>query len=415
MITKQGIIEKRLELNATNEKIRKIREESRVDDLHYDLTKTKLLEGDEQQRISEMRKLKTKTDSLGAELDEMVAAFEALESEPGQKGSGGINFPAKKDREEQQKSLGQRFVESAEFKQILEAGAKAPNIKFEIPDIELKTLMQTSAGFAPQAVRTGEVEGYSVEPIGLFNYIPKGQTGQSAYVYMEETTRTIAAAEKAETGAYAESAFSYTERSETVRDIGHFVPVTRAQLDDVPQVRTLIDQDMRQGLLERLDYQLINGDGSAPNVRGFLNVSGLQEQSASGMSTLDAIYKAITKIGKNAFVPANVVFVNGEDWEPIQLMKSDGGQYIWGHPADVGPMRVWGRQVIGTFRIAKGTAGVGAFNKMTYAERSGIVVEISDSHSDYFTYNKLAIRAWLRGVFVWKRPAAFCKVTGIGA
>lgn len=178
-------------------------------------------------------------------------------------------------------------------------------------------------------------------------------------------------------------------------------------------MRGIIDTDLRAGLEERLDYQLFNGSGSTPSLQGGLALTGINTVDAQGQMPLDALYSAIVKCQKTGFSEPNLVAVNGENWEPIQLMKTDDGQYIWGHPADIGPMRVWGRRLVSTFRITKGTAFLGDFSKMLYAEKKGITVEITDSHDTYFTYGKYAIRATTRGVFVWKRPSAFAKITNI--
>jgi len=417
MSVQSDLVAKRNELDAVNARVKKIREQSNVGNNEFDLTKSSELSGTKEERVNEMRKLKTKMDALGAEVDALVAVVEAFKEDTGsetQHEQTHGQFDAKGERRGEQKSIGQRFIESPSFKSFREGKIAMNQVKLDLPDIEVKTLMTESAGFAPQAIRTGYVEGYPVEPIGLFNLIPKGTTGQIAVVYMEETTRNMAAAEATEgSGAYAESAIAYTERSESVQNIGHFIPVTGQQLEDVPMIQSLIDNDMRMGLMERLDSQLINGDAAAPNVRGFLNVTGRLTQSAAGVSALDALYKAITQIGKNAFVPATNIVLNGEDWEPIQLMKDDDGGYIWGHPANIGPTRIWGRPVTVTYRLAKGTGLVGAFNKMSYYERRGIVIEISDSHDTYFIYNKLAIRASVRACYVWTRPQAFCEVDSL--
>lgn len=407
---KQDLIEKRNERDAVNKKVADIIAECKVGN-DVDLMKTKALgDGDVQSRITEMRNLKTRMDSLGAEVDNLVEAVKALDlPEPETKGS--MAHPEARDSVK--KSMGARFVESPEFKAFAQAGGNAKAMVKSFDDVELKTLIQTTAGFAPQAVRTGEVVPYGSEPTSLFDLIPKGSTNQAAYVYMRQTTRTQAAAEKSETGAYAESAFAWTQISATVEDAGHWVPITAVQLEDVPQIQGLVDIDLRDGIRERLDYQLYNGDGSTPNMQGGLGLSGINSQSAVGILSTDAIYKGITLCRKNGFADPNMIAVNGEDWETVQLMKTDDGQYIWGHPADVGPMRMWGVRVVPTFRMAKGTAFLGDFSKMLYAERVGITVEISDSHDTYFISGKYAIRARTRGVFAWKRPAAFCKVTGV--
>ena len=409
------LVAKRNELKSTTDKVAAIRKECEVSGGDFDLMKTKSLgEGDLQSRVNEMRNLKTKMDSLGQEVDDLVAATKAFDqhsSEDDRAVLGGMIHS--ESIIGKTKSLGERFTDSQEFKAFAALQGNGKNIVKSFDDIEMKTLITTAAGFATQAIRTGEVEAYPVEPIGLFDLIPKGQTSQSAYVFMRQNLRTIAAAEKAEIAAYAESAFTWEQVSQTVEDIGHWVPITAAQLEDVPQIRGLIDVDLRDGIRERLDYQLYNGSGSTPSLQGGLALSGINTLAADGEAPLDAIYHGIEKCQKVGFAEPNMVAVNGENWTPIQLMKTDDGQYIWGHPSDTGPMRVWGRRVVSGFRIPKGTVFLGDFSKMLYAERVGITVEISDSHDTYFIYGKYAIRARTRGVFVWKRPSAFCKVTGI--
>jgi HK97 family phage major capsid protein len=415
MSIKSDLVAKRNELKFVTDKIAAVRRETADGAGDFDLMKTKALgEGDLQTRVTEMRNLKTKMDSLGVEVDTLVDAVKAFDAPEGEETEQKGGMQHSEGKGASRKSLGDRFADSKEFKAFAAGGEQSTRLKLNFEDVELKTLISTSAGFAPESMRSGDVEGYPVEPVGLFDLIPKGSTSQAAYKYMRQTTRTEAAAERVEgSGAYAESAFAWTEITATVEDVGHWVPITAAQLEDVPQIRGLVDTDLRNGLRERLDYQLFNGSGSTPSLQGGVGLTGINVQDAQGQMPLDALYMGIQKCSRLGFVDANLVAVNGENWEPIQLMKTDDGQYIWGHPADIGPMRVWGRRLISAFRIAKGTALLGDFSKMLYAERKGITVEITDSHDTYFIYGKYAIRATTRGVFVWKRPSAFCKVTNI--
>src|SRR5690606_34843391 len=108
-------------------------------------------------------------------------------------------------------------------------------------DVELKTLMETSAGFEPESTRTGRIVEFATRPIQVTDLIPQTTTSQSSVKYMEETTFTNAAAETAEGSAYPEAALQYTERVSIVRKIPVFLPVTDEQLEDEPQVRGLVD------------------------------------------------------------------------------------------------------------------------------------------------------------------------------
>jgi HK97 family phage major capsid protein len=75
---------------------------------------------------------------------------------------------------------------------------------------------------------------------------------------------------------------------------------------------------------------------------------------------------------------------------------------------------VWGLPIVLSDAIAEGTALVGDYaNFVELAERRGIEVQVSDSHSDFFIKGKQAIRADMRAALPIYRPQAFCEVTGI--
>jgi len=96
------------------------------------------------------------------------------------------------------------------------------------------------------------------------------------------------------------------------------------------------------------------------------------------------------------------------------MRKTADGIYIWGSPADAGVERIWGLTVSLENGLAAGTGLVGDFaNYSELAIRKGAEVQISNSHADYFTTGKLAIRADLRAALAVYRPAAFCTVTGL--
>jgi HK97 family phage major capsid protein len=102
------------------------------------------------------------------------------------------------------------------------------------------------------------------------------------------------------------------------------------------------------------------------------------------------------------------------DWQDIRLLRTADGIYIWGNPSDAGPERIWGLRVAMAQASTENTAIVGDFaNFSELAVRSGIDVQVSNSHSTYFVEGKVAVRADIRAAFVVYRPSAFCTVTGI--
>lgn len=281
-------------------------------------------------------------------------------------------------------------------------------------DAELKTTLTTAAGWAPQAVRTAQVVPYATRPIQLLDVIPGGNTDQSSVVYMEETTFTPAAAEIAEAGQYPEAALAYTERTSSVRKIAVFLPVTDEQLEDVPQMQGILNQRLPFFLRQRLDTQIISGNGTPPNLLGLAAVSGIQTQARSTDPSPDAIYKAMVKVRVTGRAMPNVIVLHSTDLQNIRLLRTADGIYIFGNPTDGGQFRLWGLPVAETDAYSAGTGYVGDFAGFSQlVEKRGIEVKVSDSHSDFFIKGTQAIRADFRVALVFYRPAAFCTVTGL--
>lgn len=382
-----------------------------------DMSKVKSVAGGDRQAVLEhIRALNAELDELGAkagELREIQAAADRAARIPGQRESGdGSDTKGAGDKHERElKSIGELFTASDAFKLKQRGQTSGP---VSSVDVELKTLMTTSAGWAPEVTRTGRIAEYAYRPVQILDLIPQTTTGQAAVQYMEETTSMNAAAEVAEGGTYAESALALTEMTSNVRKIATFLPVTDEQLEDEPQARGLINNRLPLFVRLRLDGQVVNGSGTAPNLRGFLNVVGIQTQAKATDTAPDAVYKALTKIRVTGRATPGSVIMHPTDWQGIRLLKDSTGQYIWGSPTEAGPERIWGLPVAQSDVIAQGTALAGDFATHTeLAMRRGIDVQISNSHGTFFVEGKQAIRADVRCALVVYRPAALCTVTGL--
>lgn len=382
-----------------------------------DMSKVKSVAGGDRQAVLEhIRALNAELDELGAkagELREIQAAADRAARIPGQRESGdGSDTKGAGDKHERElKSIGELFTASNAFKLKQRGQTSGP---VSSVDVELKTLMTTSAGWAPEVTRTGRIAEYAYRPVQILDLIPQTTTGQAAVQYMEETTSMNAAAEVAEGGTYAESALALTEMTSNVRKIATFLPVTDEQLEDEPQARGLINNRLPLFVRLRLDGQVVNGNGTAPNLRGFLNVVGIQTQAKATDTAPDAVYKALTKIRVTGRATPGSVIMHPTDWQGIRLLKDSTGQYIWGSPTEAGPERIWGLPVAQSDVIAQGTALAGDFATHTeLAMRRGIDVQVSNSHGTFFVEGKQAIRADVRCALVVYRPAALCTVTGL--
>lgn len=411
---KSQLVEKRGELDAKRKKLSDIFTEAGPD---LDMEKVKSVDGDTSAKVDTIRSLHSEIGDLQKQVDGFVAAIQASEGEAAaaeareavasmkhaeKGGSGGPRI----------KSLGEYFAEAKEY---TEAQDKK-SIQMEY-DVELKTLMTTTTGWVPETTRGPRMIDFVTRPIQVTDTIPTTTTSQVAIKYMEETTFTNAAAEVAEGGTKPEAALALTERTDPVRKIAVWIPVTEEQLEDVPGIQGYIDNRLTFMVRQRLDSQILVGDGTAPNLSGILDRSGIQTQAKGADPTPDAFYKAMTKVrltgaGNGGAIP-NVMYMHPNDWQEIRLLRTADGIYIWGSPADPGIDRMWGLAVVLAEGLTEGTGLVGDTSFVELAVKKGITLKTTDSHSDYFIKNQLVILAEMRAALVVYRPAAWCQVTGI--
>jgi HK97 family phage major capsid protein len=316
--------------------------------------------------------------------------------------------------EDATKSLGQLFAERAYYE-----GAAVKNQAIELPwdAAAIKTTMTTAAGFAPENFRSGRVVLSAQRPISILDMLPMIQVGldNNAYVYMAESTFTNNAAEIAEndsTGA-PESALAYTETSESIRRVATFLPVTDEQLADVTGMQGLIDNRLSYMVRLKLESQVVAGNGSTPNINGFLN-RVTQSQAKSTDPVFDAIFKGMIKVMHTGYANPTAMVCHPNDWQDIRLTRTTDGIYIMGNPDQPGPERLFGLPVVVTTAETENTVLVGdflGFSALVY--KTGVEVETSNSHSDYFIKYLRAVRVSIRAALAVFRLTAFCKVTGM--
>lgn len=407
----------------------------------YDFNRVTCLGADVKGSVAvaeKVRQANAELNELGEKADLLEQAEKAAQEhaarEQGVRGfplPGGGGFGGKgnyRTENERVKSLGELIAEAKGYAEYAQRGSPG-GIDLSFPDLLLsdmlvkgeqfatlraKTLMTTSAGYAPESVRLpGFTEGVT-RPIQLLDIIPMFPTTQAAIKYMEETTRTHAAAEAAEGAAYAESTFAFTERTSSVAKITDSVPVTDEQLEDVAMMQGYINSRLTFGVRQRLDRQVLIGDGSSPNLRGLKNVSGIQTQAKGADPVPDAFYKAMTKIRTvGRAIPTHHV-MHPTDWQSVRLLRTADGIYIWGSPAESGPERLWGLPVVQNDADSAGTGYTGSFQPAwcSLFERRGVEVAVGYVGTQ-FTEGKRTVRADARAAMVWMRPAAFCSVTGL--
>jgi HK97 family phage major capsid protein len=173
---------------------------------------------------------------------------------------------------------------------------------------------------------------------------------------------------------------------------------------------------MRYGVDQKVDLQLVVGDGTAPNISGTYDTGNYTAHgyTASAIAAISATFPKlvlIRKIMADLYVagyPADAIVMNPQDWATIEigLFTTAAGQTLY-NVNSAGQAFLFGLPVIQAIGMAADTFQVGAF-KQAYMihNREGVVVEMSDSDSDNFTKNLITLRAERRLALATEKPAA---------
>lgn len=383
----------------------------------YDFKRSQVLEklgaSDSADAVQKVKSRNVELDNLGSELQQaelkmVESSISERETQRSTPVRGGMEHP--KGDADRAKTFGQLFVESKGFSENWKIH-RQNEVRAEV-DVDMKTLFATTAGYAPQSVRTGLMVDAVSRPIQLLDLIPERPMNQPLDKYMEETTRTHASAEKAEGIAYAESTFVWTERTNPVQKITDSIPVTDEQLDDAPEIAAILDQRIRFGLRQRLDQQVWNGDGTPPNLKG-INTYSIGTQAKGSDPIFDAVFKGMMQVRITGRASPNFLAFHPTDWQTVRLTRTADGLYIMGNPSEPGPMTLFGLPVALCDAGSAGTAVVGDATNFCYVgARRGVEVQIGYSGTQ-FVEGKKTIRGDLRAVFTVTRPAAFVKITGL--
>jgi HK97 family phage major capsid protein len=166
------------------------------------------------------------------------------------------------------------------------------------------------------------------------------------------------------------------------------------------------------------ENQIVNGNGTPPNLRGVLNTSGVLTQARGVDPGVEAIFKAVTQVRSNFFEPT-AILMHPTDFQNARLAKNANGDYYFGDPNADGAMQIFGIPVAISPVLAAGTAIVADWKQSTLWLREDARVTFAEQGAlgaggvEIFSRNQVVFRGEERAAFGVVRPAAFCSVTGL--
>lgn len=360
---------------------------------------------------AEVKSLADQHKSLIEKSDELAAKFADFET---------ASLAKMTPAGEAYKTIGQAAISSNSFKSFMSGETKSARV-------EVKNTILGESG-SPQnpdrvLVPFDRLPGIVPGPFrqhSILDFIPTGATSSNSMEYTREIPAeesppgfTNNAAEVAEAGTKPQSDVLFELVNDPVRTVAHWLKLSRQVLDDAPALESYIDQRLRFGIRQRLESQILSGNGTAPNLAG-LSATGrhIAFTPASGDNQFDSINKAkYAMIGRD-YNPV-AVFLNPADWGAMERLKAGTAddRYIAGDGAALNYLQgglvplIWGLQVIPNNNVAQGKFFVVDSAAMTLFVRSGATVEMFEQDDTNVQSNLVTVRAELRAALCVFTPA----------
>ena len=319
--------------------------------------------------------------------------------------------------------LGEAVAMQKEYREIRAAGKWSKTEKLELPNIGvdsfldgaiMNTLFKTTAGWPPQVVRSGRVVMDEFRPPQFVQVLPRYPASSGGYAYMREAAITNAAVEKSEGAALGEQALSLTEKKTTLERLGVWIPVTDEQLQDEAATRAYLTNRLPTIVMQRLDAQALNGDGTSPNMEGLRGISGINTQAkSSAISLLNVYLQAATRIREDCYYWPDCFVIPVAEHTRLCEYRDSEGRYLWGEPTmGPGQKALWGISPVISDAMPANTGFMCATMDKGMLTGQGLTVEVG-LQNDQFVKNIQTIRCWLRAQFLDFRPLSSCAITAL--
>lgn len=339
---------------------------------------------------------KTALDNLGLEQRELADRLLTLE----QKGLTGPKLETAGET-----GWGAQLVKAKSYEAFTQGGAQRCRVEVK------NTLTGSDTNVAPDrrpGIVPGAFEMLTIE--GLYGHVP---TSSNAIEYTREASFTNAAAEAAEGASKAESSLTWSLVNMPISTVAHWIKISRQLAMDNAALAAYVDNRMRFGVQRKVESQLVTGNGTAPNISGFMKVGNytahgyLSGALGSTLPKLVLIRKAIADLWNAGYV-ANAIVLNAADWAQIEIdvLTTTSNAVRVSYDMQGNPM-LFGVRVVQSVGMAADTFAVGDFQRHgTIYDREGVVVDMSESDSDNFTKNLITLRAERRLALTSEVPAA---------
>ena len=219
---------------------------------------------------------------------------------------------------------------------------------------------------------------------------------------------TINAAGVAEAAKIPESTFTPTLAKANVVNVAHYTKITKQLADDAPALAAYINTKMLYGLQNKVESQIVNGDGTAPQLKGLLANGSYTDASTqlTGARNLFDLLLLLQGVAETAAYEPEALVLNPMTWAQLAMEKDSQDRYLLGGPGLAANKSVWGIPVVTSSAVPAGKFIFGNFTQtVTIYDRQQVAVEMTGTNEDDFTRYLYTIRASRRLALAVEVPA----------
>ena len=199
----------------------------------------------------------------------------------------------------------------------------------------VKASMTTGADFTGEVIPASRVDGYKFDPTSpthIRQLLAQGSTQSDVVRFVKESGYNNGAAAKAEGQELSQSDFDMTAVDANVRKIGTYFRISEEMLADTPQLTSYISARAPEKLLQVEDSQILNGNGSSPNLSGIITdaatfAAGSLANSVEDANEFDVIVAALNQLAASNY-EADTILLNPTDFHKIILLKDSTNNYL---------------------------------------------------------------------------------------
>lgn len=312
--------------------------------------------------------------------------------------------------DEAKKSFGEQFVEAEGVKSWLAGSPTKGKTDVRIK-ATLTSVTTDTAGAVGDAIDSTRLPGIMPLPqrrLTVRDLISSGRMDGNALEYVKETGFTNNAGMVAEGAAKPSSDLKFDLVTTSAKVIAHWMKASRQVLDDIAQLRSMIDQRLIYGLAYKEESQLLNGDNTGQNLNGIIPQATAYAApiSLADQTMIDVMRLAMLQAALAEY-PATGHVLHPTDWTYIETAKDSLGRYLIGNPQGSIAPTLWGLPVVATQSIAVRKFLTGAFKLGAQVfDRWDARVETGFENDD-FTKNLVTVLAEERIALAVYRPEAF--------